>query len=802
MPFAIFDDVRHLLVSHDNPAREEGDLDYERCAALHNAIVEHGWTASGRSPDNPPMVTAWEKDPHGWEQDIDRLHPSMIEFLKRAYDTNLPETEPIYDFVSREYKFFYFLEGLIGPQGYEAYHLVDLIGEFPGHYLTLYTPNDRLGSQAQGLIYNQQTHECLVNFANTDFNPVYKVLPWERLETVLSVYIDMIESEKVVCLHNNVERPSDFKLIDLGGDAGQQWRPTQDRPDTIFADPITGVTRHEDAMFGPWIVQPHTEEVLKECLRTWDLLVQAIEEKMPTAPGVDTQPEYGLANEELLESAGITEDFPKQVLLRARKPRFNFIAPGLRLLTSEEIVKQPFKSMMARQADLQNRKKMPVLLFRGDDTCKASQWFPHPYKEAGDIPTGLYLEGWTQDDLVPFTDATRLLLPFTIGGEDTWARTANNVSIDGTHDDLYQIGVNPFASYHGVSLLAVLQNFYAHIYQGDWSVDENGVSGTIDTFREAEDEEHWENMGGLRVHCGILDATYTDSVVYLKAVFASCFFFDIGLFMPKASITAFYWWLIPKMFKNLRVLLLIVTIYLGFAATTSFFVDLLLCSPIHYNWSLDYDEQGRSIWNSYRDFWIEWMLNFSTDVFLFCIPFFIIKSLKLRQRQKFGLIGVFSLGLITMAISFARFMIYTVSDYDLGDNDGAVMCTAEMCTSLIVASLPGLKVLITRGIKNASSTGSSSGYNKPSNTPNSQSRIANLSSRLSRPAKRPSFDDSEFELISVGASNKQFSGKTASTTGDEELDDTQITVKHDFTVEHGRDSKRGSYQNTTSLPFV
>ncbi|KAG9606212.1 hypothetical protein KCU86_g287, partial [Aureobasidium melanogenum] len=300
----------------------------------------------------------------------------------------------------------------------------------------------------------------------------------------------------------------------------------------------------------------------------------------------------------------------------------------------------------------------------------------------------------------------------------------------------------------------------------------------------------------------LVDATYTDSVVYLKAVFASCFFFDIGLFMPKASITAFYWWLIPKMFKNLRVLLLIVTIYLGFAATTSFFVDLLICSPIHYNWSLDYDEQGRSIWNSYKDFWIEWMLNFSTDVFLFCIPFFIIKSLKLRQRQKFGLIGVFSLGLITMAISFARFMIYTVSDYDLGDNDGAVMCTAEMCTSLIVASLPGLKVLITRGIKNASSTGSSSGYNKTSNTPNSQSRIANLSSRLSRPAKRPSFDDSEFELISVGASNKQFSGKTASTTGDEELDDTQITVKHDFTVEHGRDSKRGSYQNTTSLPFV
>lgn len=55
---------------------------------------------------------------------------------------------------------------------------------------------------------------------------------------------------------------------------------------------------------------------------------------------------------------------------------------------------------------------------------------------------------------------------------------------------------------------------------------------------------------------------------------------------------------------------------------------------------------------------------------VFFIPFFIIKSLQLRQRQKFGLIVVFSLGIVTMAISFARFMIYTVSNYDLGDTDG------------------------------------------------------------------------------------------------------------------------------------
>ncbi|KAI4723202.1 hypothetical protein E4T48_00581 [Aureobasidium sp. EXF-10727] len=273
--------------------------------------------------------------------------------------------------------------------------------------------------------------------------------------------------------------------------------------------------------------------------------------------------------------------------------------------------------------------------------------------------------------------------------------------------------------------------------------------------------------------------------------------------MPKASITAFYWWLIPQMFRNLRFMLCAVTVYLACALTGSFFVDLLICYPIHYNWSLDYDEQGQSIWNSYTDLWVNWTLNFSSDVFLFFIPFFIIKSLKLRQRQKFGLIGVFSLGLITMAISFARFMIYTVSDYDLGDNDGAVLCTAEMCTSLIVASLPGLKVLITRGITNhISSRSNTSGYNKSSDNAKSSSRVAKVSARLSRPTRHDPADESEFELITVAPSDKQHSGKLAPSAKSVNLEDTQITVKHDFTIEHAGDSKRGSYHNTTSFPFV
>jgi hypothetical protein len=154
MQLPVFDEVRDHLVSPDHPARDEGDLDYERCAALHNAIVKYAWTASGRSLEDLPLITCWEADADEWELDLDRLHPSMVEFLKRAYSTELPETELLHNGTSTEYKFFYFLEGLVGPHGHEtpAYNYDDF-EDYPGQYMTLYTPNDRLGSHPFGLVY-------------------------------------------------------------------------------------------------------------------------------------------------------------------------------------------------------------------------------------------------------------------------------------------------------------------------------------------------------------------------------------------------------------------------------------------------------------------------------------------------------------------------------------------------------------------------------------------------------------------------------------------------------------------------
>jgi hypothetical protein len=336
--------------------------------------------------------------------------------------------------------------------------------------------------------YDQETHKCVINFANIWFEPIDRALPWQRLETVLSVYIDMIESEKVVCIRDDVEQSGDIKRVVVDGDI--KWLDTRDQPDAMLADPVTGVKRNRGVMFGPWIVQPYTKAVLERCLQIWDSLIQAIEDRMPRPPDNDTIVEYGLANEQMLDLARVTEEFTKQILLRAQRPRFTFIAPGLRLPTPEEFTEQPFKGITTMQNDPQTRQTMPTLILRGDDSCKASKHFPYPYQEATSVPTGLYLADCTRSDLVYFEDAARLLLPFSIGGEDTWAQTANCIAMDGEHDSLYQIGENPFAPYHNVSLLGILQNFYAHVQTGSWSVDERGVSNSIEKFRDAETEEY------------------------------------------------------------------------------------------------------------------------------------------------------------------------------------------------------------------------------------------------------------------------------------------------------------------------
>jgi GAF domain-containing protein len=102
--------VRHFRVNSNDPETSTNEgLDFERCSALHNAIVKHAWQAEGYDPADLPSTTWWQRSDYAPGLDELQKHfpESLIEFLKRALS---PAAEGLAD--SSRYHFFYLAQGL------------------------------------------------------------------------------------------------------------------------------------------------------------------------------------------------------------------------------------------------------------------------------------------------------------------------------------------------------------------------------------------------------------------------------------------------------------------------------------------------------------------------------------------------------------------------------------------------------------------------------------------------------------------------------------------------------------------
>lgn len=309
--------------------------------------------------------------------------------------------------------------------------------------------------------HDQNTHLAAMHWDVEDAFDI--TLTGQKLECYLTVYIEMILRHKVVALDNAVDR-----------------------------DPI--LQRAED---GGFRMVPTGPADLSDCLRVWKMLVESIESKMGLATH---EVERALYSERACEAAGISDGFAKQFLTKAQKPRFRFIAPGLRLLDEVELIAQPFQEAHQHEslAASQQEQIMPILLSRGEDMSSTSHLsFGWPYSDVGshkamvsECPVGLYLDPCVKTTGLPFEDACRLILPFGFTG--TWARRSDNTPAQ-KYDDLLQSGNNAYIQEHGTQLQAVLENAYGNVERGHWEVDQDGVSGGINVWKDADTEARWRS---------------------------------------------------------------------------------------------------------------------------------------------------------------------------------------------------------------------------------------------------------------------------------------------------------------------
>jgi hypothetical protein len=457
-------DIRAHLVTADNPARGGDTLDHERCALLHNFIVEYGWVGGGRSLADLERRSFFER--YGGEADAIRVHldPSLVAFLEAIYYVEgVPGSA-----------FFFWVEGITPPS---EMWFTQLEGtdedEYGSRFLTLYSTNLGICSHPDGINYDQTICKATMSLGIFDQEGTRPVKDhrqlWFPLETVLSNWIQMIELGKITTVSEEAET--------------------------------------ENEKYGAWIWHSYSEAQVDSTVASFNQVVEAIESRMPAASLLPVR-EAPLLSDADLDAASVPEScFVRSFLTRVRVPRFEFIAPGLLIPHDREafISKQSFTTIDTSSKD--GVVIPPVLLFRAtdhtanfdcDNRYKSLSPFCHPYKVAkGDhsVPAGLYSESIHRSDVDNAEEGFRLVLPFAMGGEEGGAKTSDGGRLEeGTVGDLFQHGFKPFGGewWRAQRMERLFGKWTELVEKGVWQVGERGVVGEVEVFKDA-DRGRWRD---------------------------------------------------------------------------------------------------------------------------------------------------------------------------------------------------------------------------------------------------------------------------------------------------------------------
>ncbi|ROV98380.1 hypothetical protein VMCG_07194 [Cytospora schulzeri] len=505
------EDVDSLLVTETNPARSDGTMDYARCAALHNYIVQYGWLADDRSLTDLPRTTYWEANSEESEASERHVDPALKEFFKLVID-------------NQDISFHFWVYGLFGPK-----HMFESPSSFPENLegepdrvVTLYAANGMEGHSA-GLMYDQERHQAYYAMTIWEYDSASPIDEhhdlWHPLETVLSNWIEMIRIGRITASRD--EAPNEKNDV--------------------------------------WAMHSYGPRQVGSAVESFHRLVDAIEARMPADALLPGEQGPLLTDRDLDAASVPAECFIRSFLTRVRKPRFKKIAPGLIVPHDPAVfsASQRFTKLgstptlegvgmtsvaVSEVGDINDGEKEsvdlsipPVLIFPAEFGQKtnldqfpstyAAQWerpdrfvtfnpFRSPYHSAvkrGDhsTPAGLYSESVDRKYVDQAEEGFRLLLPFTLRpfgddadnilnsiGGNAGARWSDGTLVEkGDPTGLFQHGQKPFGgnTYGRAQRLERLFDKWRELVESSiWMVGKDGVDGSIERFREA-DGLGWRN---------------------------------------------------------------------------------------------------------------------------------------------------------------------------------------------------------------------------------------------------------------------------------------------------------------------
>ncbi|KAF3171388.1 hypothetical protein TWF225_010567 [Orbilia oligospora] len=204
-----------------------------------------------------------------------------------------------------------------------------------------------------------------------------------------------------------------------------------------------------------------------------------------------------------------------------------------------------------------------------------------------------------------------------------------------------------------------------------------------------------------QIHWGVgrhflSDVTMAEFVISMKFLYASIQTYNIGLTLTKVSILCQYLRLFPVGNVPLvcKVSITVVICY----GIECFFTGIFTCVPIEAFWNVTLP--GAKCLPKQELWYTNAAINITTDFFLALLPIPVLNTLKVGQRQRYILMGIFGLGLFVCVVSILRLhaLIVLESSQDPTWDQAATTCwsSIELNIAIICASLPTLRPVIRR----------------------------------------------------------------------------------------------------------
>ncbi|OIW28146.1 hypothetical protein CONLIGDRAFT_716508 [Coniochaeta ligniaria NRRL 30616] len=179
---------------------------------------------------------------------------------------------------------------------------------------------------------------------------------------------------------------------------------------------------------------------------------------------------------------------------------------------------------------------------------------------------------------------------------------------------------------------------------------------------------------------------------YFKTFYVSIVLYNASLTAVKFTFLAQYYRVFRV--KKMQKIIMVAGVFIGCWALSQLLIVIFTCNPVSKFW--DSSVSGTCIPN--LPFWyINAAGNIVTDVTIFILPLPVLRHLNLQRQQKILLIGIFSIGFFTCAISIIRIHYLHLSEDTTWDNvDSSFWSITELCSAILCVCLPVLRPLVSR----------------------------------------------------------------------------------------------------------